>query len=213
MLALAFKIFMFECVENNIIETPPQWVKTTDNVSSVIFSVGFVLNRIKDLPLGQFSKVLAAGAMSGFAFANALQTISSRYYHCNGDSTFANLFTLSSLVGTVASIGILIQPQAWLIWIWLFVLNNALWYCAEYYRSCHTSTFPKLNYEAKSYLNYVQWLVIATISSSICYTLSYYLPCFASPLFYIGLATNYLATITAFLQLTTLEDINARKKI
>lgn len=204
---------MFSCIETNITEDTPQWVKTIDSISGVFFSVGFLLSRLKDLPLGQLSMMLAGSAMSGFALANGLQTISSRYYHCDGDSVFANIFTLASLVGTIASVGILIQPQAWLIWIWLFVLNNALWYCAEYYRYHYPSTYPKLNYEANSYLNYVQWLVIASISSSLSYTLCYCLPSLASPLFFIGLATNYLATIIAFLQLTPLEDTYARKNI
>jgi len=194
----------------NDIPQIPAWVELIETIRNLIFTATFILNRIKDLPLGQFSNIFAGIAMLGFALANSLQLISSRYYHKNGDTTFGNISTLSAVVGIIASVGILIQPQAWLIWIWLFVLNNLLWYCAEYYRcrDYHPNTYPRLKNEANSYLSHVQWFLIASISSSICYTLSACLVQYASPLFILGLSINYLATFIAFMQLKPNTDSN-----
>ena len=108
------------------LQSIPDWVKTVDRISGYVFTTGFVLNRIKDLPLGIVSGVCSRFAIVSFAVGNLLQSVSSRYYASNRNSTFANIFTLSSLVGTLASIGFMLQPQSWIIWSWLFVLNNAL---------------------------------------------------------------------------------------
>lgn len=193
----------------------PAWVEVIETIRNVIFTATFILNRIKDFPLGQFSTIMAGIAMFGFFLANSLQLISSRYYHKNGDTTFGNISTLSAVVGIIASVGILIQPQSWLIWMWLFVLNNLLWYSAECYRcrDYHPDTYPQLKNEAHSYLNHVLWFFIASISSSICYTLSACLIQYASPLFILGLSINYLATFIAFMQLKPNTASHDLKKI
>ena len=191
----------------------PEWIKIIDMIRDVIFRAAFILNRIKDIPIGQYSMMLASVAMLGFFLANSLQLISSQYYHIDNNHTFGNLFALSAFFGIIASIGFLIQPQIWLVWIWLFVLNNLCWYIAEYQRchNQHTNTYPRLNQPGDRYFKHVQWLLIASICSSICFSLSVCFSIYATPLFFLGLGLNYLATIIAFIQLIPQEPSIANK--
>ena len=191
----------------------PEWIKMIDMIRDVIFKAAFILNRIKDIPIGQYSMMLASVAMLGFFLANCLQLISSQYYHIDNNRSFGNILALSAVFGVIASIGFLIQPQIWLVWIWLFVLNNLCWYIAEYLRCHHqyTNTYPPLNQPGDVYLKHVQWLLIASICSSVCFSLSACFSIYATPLFFLGLGLNYLATIIAFIQLIPQESSIANK--
>ena len=79
----------------------PEWVQFLDNVAGKIFFAGFILNRMKDIPLGFVSSILSGIAMTSFIIAYGLQIITSSYYDASHSFllNYQLLFQLQAICG------------------------------------------------------------------------------------------------------------------
>jgi hypothetical protein len=181
----------------------PQWVQILDKVAGKILLAGFLINRIKDIPMGPISHLLSMISIASYLLAYSLQILTSTYYDQSPQAFFnySLLFQLQAICGAAASLMIIIHPSLWLPCLWLFVIANFCWYLAEQFRQQNPTYYPKMPSNRQNYLKYSLCLGISITCSAIMGTIAVFLPqCFGS-LMAIGLALNYLATIIAFFYL------------
>ena len=186
----------------------PEWVQIIDYIAGKIFLAGFIINRIKDIPMGYVSYILSGIAIASYLLAYTLQIISSWYYDKTPEYFFDYqlLFQLQAICGAVASLMVIVNPELWLACLWLFVFTNILWYLAELHRQEHPSQYPAMPSNPKHYLEYTLWLTIAITCSAIMGTLAVCAPHLSIPMMAIGLILNYLATIIAFVEVYQQDD-------
>jgi hypothetical protein len=179
----------------------PEWVPITDNIAGKIFFAGFIINRIKDIPMGPVSFVLAAISISSYFLAYSLQILTSCYYDKSPTDFFDYqfLFQLQSICGAAASLMVILNPELWLACLWVFVITNIFWYLAEIYRQNHPTQYPSMPSQPKHYLEYTLWLTIAITCSAIMGAIAAYFPLVSVQMMAIGMILNYLATIFAFI--------------
>ncbi len=182
------------------IQEVPDWVKDMDKYASNIFLAGFLINRIKDIPMGYVSTLLGGIAILSFACAYSMQCITSCYYDTHPDYFFDYrlLFQLQSLFGAIGSLVCILNPELWLPCLGLFVLANACWFFAEQFRLEHPTTYPAMPKNPNNYLLYTKWCTIAISCSTLMGLIAYSNQALYSTCLQIGMLLNYAAIITAF---------------
>jgi hypothetical protein len=143
-----------------------------------LFVVSFILNKIKDFPLGPLSILLGNLALCCIAVGFTLQLITTNYYEVEYTET-KNLFNyqtraqLNALIGTAVTWFCILHPGLWLPCFWLMCANNILWLYNEHTRIDKPSIYPSSPKQPIEYCRYIAWMTLSMLSSALANTLSF----------------------------------------
>lgn len=141
-----------------------------------LFISSFILNKIKDFPLGSISTVLGNIALCCIAVAYTLQLITTNYYQID-ETENQNLLNYQTRAQLIAFIGTIItwfcifHSALWLPCFWFMCINNLFWLYNESSRTSKPSLYPKTPNDQEEYCHYVGWMTLAMLSSAIANTL------------------------------------------
>jgi hypothetical protein len=184
-------------------ESPaPLWAQYGEDIAQQLFVLGFVCSKLKDLPLGNWALFFLGGCLTSFCLAYTIQIATSTEYKQVESDTFWNysfLYGLTATIGAALCVTVLMNPSLSLIGLWLFSFNHLLWYAAESNRRTYPTFFPKQPRDIEAHLDYVKWISIAFISTTVSSTLAVLFPNFSSGIVLSGLVLNYISTSIAFI--------------
>ena len=195
----------------------PEWVGLFENIANKLFISSFVLNKIKDLPIGWYSSFFSQTAMFAVAFAYSIQVFTTSYYQVSAEVesqfNYKHFCQMIASIGTINSWICISLPHLWLWCLWIFCMNNALWIYNEQTRLETPSIFPAPPPNQKEFCSYVNYISMAPLCSAISNTLALF-SSYADQVKLIGILLNWTVSyigLLSFYQCTTPEisDISA----
>jgi hypothetical protein len=176
----------------------PEWVGVFENIANKLFVSSFVLNKLKDLPLGWYSTFFANTAMFAIAFAYSIQIFTTHYYQVSPEVesqlNYKDICQMIATIGTINSWICISLPQVWLICLWAFCLNNGLWIYNEQTRIETPSIYPPPPPNQKEFCRYVNFISIAPLCSAISNTLALFYPYADQEIRLTGKVLNWLVS-------------------
>jgi hypothetical protein len=175
--------------------TVPNYIRYLDYVADKLFISSFILNKIKDFPLNQFSIIASNIALLCMGLAFTLQIFTTRYYHTKPNADTFNYTLRSHVFAHIGSIGAwlcIFFPNLWLISLWIFCFNNLLWTYNELSRLSNPSIYPSMPNDQKQFCKYVACIALATLVSAIGNTLGLFFIDHKSMILYSGMLLNWM---------------------
>lgn len=168
---------VYEHQDTSHIQPIPGFIRYLDIIVDKLFISSFILNKIKDLPLNQFSIFLTNIAVICIAIAFTIQVFTSQYYQSASNQDTSNLPLRTHLfanIGAISAWMCIIFPNLWLISLWMFCFNNFFWTYNEYSKQTSPSVYPPMPLDQEKYCYYVLNVALATLVSAIANTLGLY---------------------------------------
>ena len=174
----------------------PKYVDCIEYIADKLFVSSFILNKLKDLPIGLMSPICTNLALILLALAFSLQILSSLYYQTPKQKsniwTYRNRALWFNLIGALTAWTCIMFPEIWLICTWILCFNNLLWIYNEESRLEIPTIYPQMPKNQYEYCKYVVCIGIATFISATSNTFHLEL---------IGKSFNWIATGCGLLSL------------
>jgi len=176
----------------------PEWVGIFEKIAGNLFISSFVLNKLKDLPLGWYSTFFSNIAIFSIAFAYSMQIFTTHYYQVplevETQLNYKDICQIIAIIGTINSWICISLPHVWLACLWVFCLNNLLWIYNEQSRIETPSIYPPPPSNQKAFCRYVNFISIAPLCTAISNTLVLFFPYAAEQIQLTGKIANWVAS-------------------
>ena len=201
----------------------PIWVNYLEYIIDKLFISSFILNKIKDFPLGPASMLLGNIALFCIALAYTLQLMTTNYYQVEKqqnqtDLNYQEICMIIALIGSSASWFCIFNPHLWLPCFWIMCLNNLLWIYNETTRIDNPSLYPSTPQNQEKYCEYVILMTTAMFSSALANTLGLFIPYEKQTILMFGKLCNWALSILGVIALYAsaepkLSDMNQPKHL